>query len=452
MIFSKITKRVFVGVIDFLILAFSLFLSLSLRSLNIVSWSDYFNVFNPFLIIIFFSIVIFYMYGLYDKMTVKIYKELDTRIFNSQLISAIIGSIIFYTTPFFYIAPKTILIIYIIISSLSIFIWRRYARVFIKSNQKMKILLVAEGKELYELEEELKNNKIIDTRRVESIDMEKEAGLALYTKIKNIVEEKNFNLIAINMHHNHIKNNIELFYELLLDKKDVINFADLYEEVFAKIPLKNIDAGWFFSNLYDKKNKIYDISKRIFDVILSLLAFIVSLIFYPFVFLIIKIQDGGSIFYISNRVGKDGKEFKLYKFRSMTDVKDIDVVSKSEATRVTRFGNFLRKTRIDELPQLINVIKGDLSLIGPRPEFPQLVKEYSNQIAFYGIRHTIVPGLSGYAQIYQEQKEVPKFGLATDATKEKLSYDIYYLKHRSFMLDLSLIIKTMKTLIGRTGI
>ena len=159
MIFSKITKRVFVGVIDFLILAFSLFLSLSLRSLNIVSWSDYFNVFNPFLIIIFFSIVIFYMYGLYDKMTVKIYKELDTRIFNSQLISAIIGSIIFYTTPFFYIAPKTILIIYIIISSLSIFIWRRYARVFIKSNQKMKILLVAEGKELYELEEELKNNK-----------------------------------------------------------------------------------------------------------------------------------------------------------------------------------------------------------------------------------------------------------------------------------------------------
>ena len=452
MIFSKITKRVFVGVIDFLILAFSLFLSLSLRSLNIVSWSDYFNVFNPFLIIIFFSIVIFYMYGLYDKMTVKIYKELDTRIFNSQLISAIIGSIIFYTTPFFSIAPKTILIIYIIISSLSIFIWRRYARVFIKSNQKMKILLVAEGKELYELEEELKNNKIIDTRRVESIDMEKEAGLALYTKIKNIVEEKNFNLIAINMHHNHIKNNIELFYELLLDKKDVINFADLYEEVFAKIPLKNIDAGWFFSNLYDKKNKIYDISKRIFDVILSLLAFIVSLIFYPFVFLIIKIQDGGSIFYISNRVGKDGKEFKLYKFRSMTDVKDIDVVSKSEATRVTRFGNFLRKTRIDELPQLINVIKGDLSLIGPRPEFPQLVKEYSNQIAFYGIRHTIVPGLSGYAQIYQEQKEVPKFGLATDATKEKLSYDIYYLKHRSFMLDLSLIIKTMKTLIGRTGI
>ncbi len=141
MIFSKITKRVFVGVIDFLILAFSLFLSLSLRGWDIVGFGDYFKVFIPFLIIIFFSIVIFYMYGLYDKMTVKIYKELDTRIFNSQLISAIIGSIIFYTTPFFAIAPKTILIIYIFISSLSIFVWRRYARIFIKNQQSFYFIL-----------------------------------------------------------------------------------------------------------------------------------------------------------------------------------------------------------------------------------------------------------------------------------------------------------------------
>ena len=181
-------------------------------------------------------------------------------------------------------------------------------------------------------------------------------------------------------------------------------------------------------------------------------AFAASLIFYPFIFLIIKIQDGGTVFYISKRIGKDGKEFDLYKFRSMTDVKENNVASKEEGKRVTGFGDFMRKTRIDELPQLINVIKGNLSLIGPRPELPELVKEYSNQIAFYGIRHTIVPGLSGYAQIYQDQKEVPKFGLSTDATKEKLSYDVYYLKHRSFILDLSLIIKTVRVLIGKTGL
>lgn len=452
MIFSKITKRIFVGIIDFLILAFSLYISISLRSLNLGSWDNYLKIFYPFLIIIISSIVVFYMYGLYDKMTIKIYKELDKRILYGQIISAIIGSIIFYTSPVFSIAPKTILIIYIFISSFFIFAWRKYARIFIRQTQKIKILLVAEGKELHELEEELKNNKIIATGKVESIDIGKDAGLDLYTKIKNKVEENNFNLIAINMHHSHIKNNIELFYELLLEKRDVINFADLYEEVFEKIPLHNIDAGWFFSNLYNKKDNLYDSFKRSLDIVLSTPAFIISLIFYPIIFLIIKIQDGGSIFYISKRIGKDGKEFNLYKFRSMTDVKKVNVKSKDEAKRVTKFGDFIRKTRIDELPQLINVIKGNLSLIGPRPEMPELVKEYSNQIAFYGIRHTIVPGLSGYAQIYQDQKEVPKFGLSTDATKEKLSYDVYYLKHRSFMLDLSLIIKTVRVLIGKTGL
>ena len=182
MIFSKITKRVFVGVLDFLILAFSLYISLSLRSLKFVGFDYFLNVFYPFLIIILSSIVIFYMYGLYDKMTIKIYKNLDKRIFYGQIISAILGSVIFYTTPFFSIAPKTILLIYIFISSLFIFIWRRYARIFIRQTQKMKILLVAEGRELHELEEELKNNKIIDTRRVDVIDIEKEAGLDLYTK------------------------------------------------------------------------------------------------------------------------------------------------------------------------------------------------------------------------------------------------------------------------------
>jgi lipopolysaccharide/colanic/teichoic acid biosynthesis glycosyltransferase len=160
------------------------------------------------------------------------------------------------------------------------------------------------------------------------------------------------------------------------------------------------------------------------------------------------------LFFISERIGKDNKPFKLYKFRSMTDLKneDIDVASKNEYSRVTKFGEFIRKTRIDELPQLINVVKGEVSLIGPRPELPKLVIEYSNQIPFYGIRHTITPGLSGYAQIYQDPKSVPKFGLATDGTKLKLSYDVYYLKHRSILLDLSLMIKTVKTLIGKTGL
>jgi lipopolysaccharide/colanic/teichoic acid biosynthesis glycosyltransferase len=318
----------------------------------------------------------------------------------------------------------------------------------------MKILLVAEGEELKELKEELKNNKVINANKVDFIDLQGERSLDIYTKIKNKIKQDSFNTLAINIHHLHIKNDISLFYELLLEKVNILDFADLYEEVFDRIPLQNIDASWFFSNLYNKENKFYEKTKRVLDLTITVPAFIISLIFYPIVFIAIKIQDGGKVFYTAERVGRNNKVFKIYKFRSMTDkkVEEIDVASKGEAHRVTRFGNFIRKTRIDELPQLINVLKGELSLIGPRPEFPALVKEYTNQIPFYSIRHTIVPGLSGFAQIYQDHKSVPKFGIATNATKTKLSYDIYYLKHRSTMMDISLIIRTIRILLGKTGL
>lgn len=448
------TKRVLVAIIDFAILGFSLYLSLSLRNLNLLSYQDFLMVFYPFLIITIPTIIIFYMYGLYDKMTVKIYNELNKRIISSLILSAVFGSIIFYSSSYFNIAPKTILLIYILVASFMIFVWRKYARIFIKSGLDNKVLLVASGSELMELKEELDNNKILNTKKVDFIDLSIYRDLDLFTKIKQKIREGQFNMLAINMHHQYVKNDIALFYELFLENINVINFADLYEEVLGKIPLENIDAGWFFNNLYNKQNKFYIKTKRVLDLILSVPVFLISLIFYPIVFIFLKIQDGGSLFFISERIGKDNKPFKLYKFRSMTDLKneDIDVASKNESSRVTKFGEFIRKTRIDELPQLINVVKGEVSLIGPRPELPKLVIEYSNQIPFYGIRHTITPGLSGYAQIYQDPKSVPKFGLATDGTKLKLSYDVYYLKHRSVLLDLSLMIKTVKTLIGKTGL
>lgn len=454
MISTRITKRVFVSVIDFLILSLSLYISLCIRKIEIISYDYFLEIFYPFLIIIFISIIVFYMYGLYDKMTVKIYKELNQRILSGQIISSILGSIVFYSSSYFSIAPKTILIIYILISSLLIFVWRRYARHVIKGNKDVKILIVAEGDELLELRDEILNNKILNVKKVDVFDLSQNNNLDLYTKIKNNIKEEGYNMLVINMHNSYIKNQISLFYELLLEGVSVVNFADLYEEVLQKIPLKNIDAGWFFNNLYNNKTKFYQKTKRFIDLSISIPAFLLSLIFYPFIYLAIKIQDGGSVFYTAERVGKDNKVFKIYKFRSMTNkkVEDIDVASKSESGRVTKFGKFIRKTRIDELPQLINVIMGDLSLIGPRPEFPQLVKEYSNQIPFYGIRHTIVPGLSGYAQIYQEQHTVPKFGIATDSTKIKLSYDVYYLKHRSLVMDISLIIRTVRILIGKTGL
>jgi lipopolysaccharide/colanic/teichoic acid biosynthesis glycosyltransferase len=165
--------------------------------------------------------------------------------------------------------------------------------------------------------------------------------------------------------------------------------------------------------------------------------------------LLIKIEDGGKVFIRQERVGQGGRLINILKFRTMSidDGGEGDLVREKH---ITRIGNLLRKTRIDELPQLINVLKGDLSLIGPRPELPNLVRLYEKDISFYNVRHLIKPGLSGWAQLYQ--KDPPKFGTDYNQTKVKLSYDLFYIKNRSFILDIKIALKTVKVLLSKSGV
>ena len=477
MILNKTLKRIFILVIDFCILSFSLYLSLALRNFDLFNHERFLKIYYPFLIIIFINLIIFFMYGLYDKMTTKIYKELNSRILTSLILSGILGSIIYYSTDYFNIAPKILLFIYLILSFLLIFFWRKSVRYFLKSSEKLNILLVAEGQEILELKNEIENNKILNIKKIEILNLENlKADENIFEKInqiinldenqiqknifENVLDIKNlknpkekFNIIAINLHHPLLKNNLHAFYNLYLQNIEIINFANLYEEILQKVPLENIDSGWIFDNLYNKKNLLYEKLKRVLDIILAFPVFLISLIFYPFVYLILKIQDNGSLFYTAERIGKNNKIFKFYKFRSMTPLKisEIDITNKQEKNRLTKFGKFMRKTRIDELPQLINILKGDLSFIGPRCEFPALVERYEKEISYYNLRHTITPGLSGYAQIYQERHTIPKYGEDVEGTRIKLSHDIYYIKHRSFLMDVSLIIKTIKNLLSKEG-
>jgi len=185
------------------------------------------------------------------------------------------------------------------------------------------------------------------------------------------------------------------------------------------------------------------------DVIISLPLALLSLIFYPFVFLAIKMDDGGEIFIRQSRIGQDNKHVEIIKFRSMSGLDEGEEVLKSRRV-VTKVGTFLRKSRIDELPQLWNVLKGDISLIGPRPEIPALALKYEEEIPYYNVRHLIKPGLSGWAQIYHNNH--PHHGTDFSETKMKLSYDLYYIKNRSFFLDLKIALKTIKALLSRTGV
>jgi lipopolysaccharide/colanic/teichoic acid biosynthesis glycosyltransferase len=182
------------------------------------------------------------------------------------------------------------------------------------------------------------------------------------------------------------------------------------------------------------------------DIFIAGVLAVLSLLVYPFVIFAIKIEDGGPIFIIQERVGQGNRPIKLWKFRSMRG-SDGGVWLTKEDGRVTRVGRFLRRSRIDELPQLWNVVFGDISLIGPRPDIMDLGKKLAQELPYYTVRNLIKPGLSGWAQLKQD---LPPQSVAE--TRIRLAYDLYYLKNRSFILDVTIALKTIKVLLLRKGI
>jgi len=229
---------------------------------------------------------------------------------------------------------------------------------------------------------------------------------------------------------------------------EVIDAPTFYEELTGKLLIENITPSWFiFSNGF-KTTHARRIFKRIFDVICSLAGFLFTLVLSPVIALAIKLDSRGPVLFRQSRVGEMEKEFDLYKFRTMC--RDAEkatgaVWAKKDDSRVTRTGKFLRKTRLDELPQFYNVLRGDMSFIGPRPERPEFVQKLKQIIPYYPERHFVKPGLTGWAQIRYP------YGASTEDAVEKLRFDLYYIKNISFFLDMLIILETVKVVLFGRG-
>jgi lipopolysaccharide/colanic/teichoic acid biosynthesis glycosyltransferase len=191
----------------------------------------------------------------------------------------------------------------------------------------------------------------------------------------------------------------------------------------------------------------YDIAKRLFDLLLAAILSVIALPFICVAAAFLFLENGAPFLY-HERIGKGGRTFRIRKLRSML-FDDHGDPALHKKNRVTLLGSVLRKTRIDELPQLWNVLVGDLSFIGPRPELPKIAEVYEREIPQYRMRHLIAPGLSGWAQI--NDADAPRGGADVVRTRRKLSFDLYYLKHRSFGLDLAIAIKTLRALFAFSG-
>jgi len=266
----------------------------------------------------------------------------------------------------------------------------------------------------------------------------------------NRIFSEDVSVIVIDFKNEKIEPILPALYNLISSKIMFIDMHRIYEDVFDRIPLSLIEYSWFLENISLARKSTYDFLKRIMDIALGFSAGLASLIFYPFVILAIKLDDGGPIFSVQERVGQDNKPIKLFKFRTMSKANDGGKWGEGNVNKITRVGNFLRRSRLDEIPQLWNVVAGHVSLIGPRPEFADAVKKYEQEIPYYAVRHLIKPGLSGWAQIYHDNH--PHHGVAVEQTKEKLSYDLFYLKNRSFILDITIALKTVSKLLSIMGV
>lgn len=240
-----------------------------------------------------------------------------------------------------------------------------------------------------------------------------------------------------------------LLIKLLEKGIPIREYTQVYEELTYRIPVQHVEKDFYryFPFSRSNQNKLYLFFNRILDLFLSILGLLLGLALLPILIIGNSIGNRGPMFYSQTRVGKNGDHFKLYKLRSMVinAEKHGAQFAQTKDARVTKFGRFLRKSRIDEIPQFINVIKGEMSVIGPRPERPEFVEGLIEKIPFYEVRHLVKPGVTGWAQVNA------KYGSSQEDSLEKLQYDLYYIKHRSLFLDVTIIIKTLSTIIFYRG-
>ena len=432
---------------DVFCLFLALFLSLYLRAFEIPSLDTVLRNLSSWIFIFAITILSFFIAGLYEKHRSMLRKKIPELLFNSELVNAIIAVVFFYFTPFFGVSPRTILFIYIVLSFFILFSWRMIALNLFFFREKEKALLIARGAEALFLEKEINENPRYSFKIVERIDVETR-GLDFDKDVLERIKNENIRILIVDSVDQKISGFLPNFYNLIFSRITFLEMHDLYEEVFDRVPVSLLDYSWFLEHISATPREVYDVLKRLMDILISIPLFIISLIFYPFIYIAELFEGNKTLFSFQERTGQFGKTIRLIKFRTMLR-DDNGNWSEGEPNRVTKVGKFLRMSRLDELPQLINVMRGDISLIGPRPEFPKAVSEYEKQIPYYGVRHIIKPGLSGWAQIYGEH---PHHGIGVAETKNKLSYDLFYIKRRSLLLDLIIALKTIKTLLSRQGI
>lgn len=436
-------EPIILGFVDIIILVVSLLVTLALRYHSIPSTGLIDQHTLPFSIIFVYSIVVFYISGLYGRTISLARLSIPGTVVKAQIANGLIAVLLFYFVPSFSVTPKVTLFAYLFLSSALIILWRFSTYSLFSLRRKYPALVIGSGAEVKDLIDEMSVNPRVGLSCRKRIDPGASADILLAAMEDN---GSTFQYIVADVNDSHIEALLPELYKRFFRKAAIVDIYELYESVFNMIPLSCMNYAWVMSHITPVSPGVYDFFKRAIDIFFGLLISAISLVMYPFVAIAIKIEDQGPVFILQERVGKNGVPIHYYKFRSMQRNETGKWVAESD-NKVTHVGLFIRKTRIDEFPQGFAILKGDMSLVGPRSDIAGLDSRLAQEITYYPVRTIVKPGLTGWAQV--NQNKPPQ---SMEENKLRMSYDLYYIKHRSLGLDLQIILRTIRTLLSREGV
>lgn len=443
---------------DVVIFLVSLWLTLLVRYVELPSEQNITLHFGPFLLLSGVWLFIFYIAGLYDKHTVFLKSLLFSRILNTMVVNILIAALIFIIVPFS-IAPKTNLVIYLVISIVLVTLWRLKLFHYFSPKHKHKAILIADGQEAIELVDEINNNDRYNYYFVRLIDEETAAASPDFEKkLLALIERENIKIIVANPKGEHTEQVLPKLFDLAFLKFEFtfLDFHKVYEDTFDRVPLSALHYGWFIAHVSQSKSLVYDAGKRAIDIVGSVVIGGIFLLVLPLIYVAMRFEGRGSMFITQDRIGQYNQPVTVYKLRTMTKNFSQSSTWTTEDAKldnvVTKVGAVLRKTSLDEVPQVWNILKGEMSLIGPRNDIKGLGERLAAEIPYYNIRNFVKPGVTGWAQTHQHYMGDNISPQSLEESKLRLAYDLYYVKNRSLLLDVEIALRTLKTLLSRFGI
>ncbi len=445
-------KQLTILIGDLLSLYLGLYLAIFLRYLAIPSQTNINNIIGPFSWLFFAIIIISFISGIYDLGKAKNNFALYQKIFFVAVAWTLLGVLFFYITPKTKINPKTILILTALCGFGLLSLWRFiYNRFVVATILKTKVVFIGFSNDTQKIVTTIIQSPQIGYEIVGIITLEN--CPANITCVKNLADLKiSPDLIVLD--YNYQKNDpvIKELYQKIFQQISIIDLADFYEIIYRRLPPFTFSESWFLTKFQEQSKKIYDRFRLLIDFVAAVLMGIFFVITFPLIALIIKINSNGPVLFKQTRIGRGGQIFFIYKYRTMKALRaDGSAETKGpqystlKDNRITKVGRFLRATRLDEIPQFINIFKNEMGLIGPRPERPEFVNQLTKLMPFYALRHLVKPGLTGWAQLQRDY-----YG-TLDENLGKLEYDLYYIKNRDLLLDIAIVLKTISVVLGMKG-